>query len=729
MNYLILGFDLGDGESLISYQNYDFDNSFIGYNPSYVSLLGQHENAKPTPTILFKNRRGEWNFNIQTIASQNITDIILNFKKQPSSFFSLDKISNSDIENNIEFLAMKEKIITFVDFLFQNALSHFITESDIGQIGEVIICVGHPTKWNSVDVQLYKKILQETVIGKDIFHIGEKKYPSQLWLFPESQAAFLYARNEHGQKWDIEKSRLLIDIGSSTIDVTAVSGENRVYNDGNNYLGARIFDYLIRELYYKKVKNKGNYSYLLDAINQNENVKKSFLFQSRMVKEEFFNSTPERETIGFKEKSKELRVEFSMEELKYLVEQSSIRDILINEMNCNVPEEECTANCTWTECFEQFLHKQKDELEKRRFFVKEIILTGSASQMYFVPECCKKIFGDQIQFISDTNPGISIASGLVMAGISSELAKKFEQEANENIKITAVIERKIPDLASQIAERIATFFFNTCFSILYYWKIGNIDTLNEAKGQISSATSEFYINCFLKTDEKYQMFIAEWYQSIKDEMLSNLKSISKRYGVNFSFALSEHININSINIEANINDVLSGLMFDFLPDIILNTVPNIVGGIFAFFTIIVMGLMSGLGTLMKWALEKLGIGIQDPSEFVQEKLMEISLPKFLRDKISDNDLTDSITRNLEVLKTKITQDITKDSYKKKIVKSIEDKIAPEILCKINEIKYVISGDIENNSEINSVISKNESSIINENNASSSKGQIIERLEV
>ena len=108
-----------------------------------------------------------------------------------------------------------------------------------------------------------------------------------------------------------------------------------------------------------------------------------------------------------------------------------------------------------------------------------------------------------------------------------------------------------------------------------------------------------------------------------------------------------------------------------------------------------MGIFAGLGKAVKWILEQLGINIQEPSEFLQEKIMNVNLPLFLREKISERDLADAINNNLSSLKEKIKQDIEKDRYKRQIIRNIEMRIRPEIQKRINEIKYIISGDIDN----------------------------------
>ena len=52
------------------------------------------------------------------------------------------------------------------------------------------------------------------------------------------------------------QSALLIDIGSSTIDLTALSADarNDQYNSGNSCLGARVIDFLILAWYPERLR-------------------------------------------------------------------------------------------------------------------------------------------------------------------------------------------------------------------------------------------------------------------------------------------------------------------------------------------------------------------------------------------------------------------------------------------------------------------------------------------
>ena len=52
----------------------------------------------------------------------------------------------------------------------------------------VVFTVGHPTRWNSLDIAIYKAILRRSVLGGDDYE-GMK---AELIVAAESRAAFLY---------------------------------------------------------------------------------------------------------------------------------------------------------------------------------------------------------------------------------------------------------------------------------------------------------------------------------------------------------------------------------------------------------------------------------------------------------------------------------------------------------------------------------------------------------
>ena len=683
MNYLVIGFDIGDGESLISYQKFNDASNENDSSPELMNMPSQRPGA-PMPSVLYKNNQGNWNFNRHTISLQKLSDIILNFKRQPSS-----------IKNNIDFQQMKNNIILFVDLVFKNL--DFTAIAELGAIDSIIICIGHPTKWNSEDVKLYKSILKDSVIGKEEFCIGAKSYSSRLLFFPESQAAFLFYRNETKSvnAWEMNKARLLIDIGSSTIDVTAVAGANRVYNSGSNFLGARIFEYIIYNLYYEKMKKSENFALLLDLLEENANLKKLFIYLSREVKEEYFASDFDREGINF-QTDRDFRVEFQMDELKEVIEYTPIRDIIIKDLNIDLSEEQCNEKWSWLDAFENFIQQQKNELEKRQFFVNEIILTGSASQMYFIPNCCKKIFGDQV-ILNTLDPGGAIAKGLVFAGIATEQANSFENKAEEWIanRLESIINSKIPELGNYISECLSSYFELICTGSLLDWKEERIKTLAQVKYNVLNKTSKGNINTYLRNHKEYQKYIKEWNAQIKKIIIFELKDLCAQYNVYMDFVLEIPDSPDSINMASNIDDVIVSLIDFLLPDIIYNIMPNFLGAVFAFITLLVQRILRGVGILLQKLLKYIfGEDTNNLADVVQEKIMETNLPRWIRNKVNNKDLSFAVNDGLVTLKKNIITSIEEESNKKKIISSVKDKIRPEIQNKIKEIKYIISGETE-----------------------------------
>ena len=165
----------------------------------------------------------------------------------------------------------------------------------------VVFTVGHPTRWNSLDIAIYKAILRRSVLGGDDYE-GMK---AELIVAAESRAAFLYLKSQQisvGLKPG--ESALLIDIGSSTIDVTAmsVSSKNHEFNYGSNYLGARSIDYMLREFYLSNLKkNSADWEEYQHLLRNNPSLESALTLACRMAKERVFSGSNGTDRIYFLE--------------------------------------------------------------------------------------------------------------------------------------------------------------------------------------------------------------------------------------------------------------------------------------------------------------------------------------------------------------------------------------------------------------------------------------------
>ena len=157
-----------------------------------------------------------------------------------------------------EFVRLVKNIQTFTEAIFSDPEFQESAKFASVNCNEFVFCVGYPTKWNELDRLIYWAILKRSILGTGTY-LGKR---ASLIVERESRAAYLYvldkARPDHSGESALPEDTcsVLLDIGSSTVDVTAVTaGECKVqYNSGNNYLGARGIDFLIRDWYLEQLR-------------------------------------------------------------------------------------------------------------------------------------------------------------------------------------------------------------------------------------------------------------------------------------------------------------------------------------------------------------------------------------------------------------------------------------------------------------------------------------------
>ena len=271
MRKIYIGYDLGDGETIIDLVTFikrltsktDFDD---------VTMPDSNDPGKAMPSIFAYDENGKVVFStIITMAPEEVKKIVINFKRRPSDLLKGDikgkeldlidmlkkKINSSSTwpsstvwptGNTDEMLKFKDSVITFTNAIFTNENFVNRVRTKASSSDEVVFCVGHPTNWSELDVVIYELIIRNSVLGTGTY-VGKK---SSIIMEAESRAAYLYAKDrETFERLPKGSSVLLIDIGSSTIDLTAMRAttNNYDYNTGSNYLGARSIDFMIRTWY------------------------------------------------------------------------------------------------------------------------------------------------------------------------------------------------------------------------------------------------------------------------------------------------------------------------------------------------------------------------------------------------------------------------------------------------------------------------------------------------
>ena len=348
-----------------------------------------------------------------------------------------------------------------------------------------LFVVGCPSGWSRSIRTDYEAILRETGI-------------QQVQVIAESHAAFLAARDSLEVPVEaLKDSVLIIDMGSSTTDFTAVSDMEEKRKDfGSNELGAGVIDKIIFKRWLDGQEAPAEMGKLFEAYPQYKSV---CLLHARNVKEEYFNSNNTDETPACLTK----RVAIGGERFVFDIEifDQDMDEILsapIGEF-LEHPNSEL-ARLDWKDAFQKIL---KDAQKATADDPPQIVLlTGGASRMSFALECCQEVF-PAARVERGSEPQFTIARGLAWAGRAREKTEKFRKDIEEVFESGKLQDslRKRPDdeTPSALDELIfgITHFIirnlseNIIFPAFVAWREGRIATVNQMEATIKTNAEQF----------------------------------------------------------------------------------------------------------------------------------------------------------------------------------------------------------------------------------------------
>lgn len=731
-NVMYIGYDLGDGETVVEILpplQQETNGGRISIIP--IKMPTQNTGGKAIPTAFGIDSKGNLCFWDRILDGADlIQKVFVSFKRRPSDL--IGKISQ---ERSLELINTlnkeKEGVLDSWPELQSDQMRHFIqcvigftnliftdpkfleaVRSNQMNCDSVVFTVGHPTRWNALDIAIYKAILRRSVLGGDHYE-GMK---AELIVAAESRAAFLYLKSQQisvGLKPG--ESALLIDIGSSTIDVTAmsVSSKNHEFNYGSNYLGARSIDYMLREFYLSNLKkNPADWEEYQHLLRNNPSLESALTLACRMAKERVFSGSNGTDRIYFLEYKP---VKITTADIEQCARNYPIGVIL--KVYANLPDEQLQdfGSMSWTEAFSEFLMECKRGLAAKEIRVGRVILTGSASQMSFVKDLVSRCFSDVPKVLLDTEPSRSISQGLALVGPSNEKSKAFQAELQLLIeqKLPQIIENAIPALGSSLAEVITPKVEQVVRRRLKEWRSGRITTLNDMQDLIKRDCESKAFTDRLTTDPAYQKKVHEWLEkNIGGSLAADLKALCVQYG-------AAKIQLEDLNV---MNVPTGGTIPNIDPTSITDMVVNVVGvivGIVAVVALpyilaaIILTIATFSTTLAVWLLmaiqtipgvgqmilvgilgltvfELVRSGMAGAREKAVAMLQNANLPNVARNLLSDAKI-DAKIREMNLAKT-VQEAFLKPGAKQPIKKALSQALSIQVEKRAEDIKYIIESN-------------------------------------
>lgn len=725
---IFIGFDLGDGESITDFVIRDATDikEVIRTNFVAMTMPDSNEPGKAIPTVYGYGEDGKLVFAQSIlIMPELVKDIQSNFKRRPCDLCKgmPDERVFSDASGwpsqkecpeccTPEMEVFRKAVVTFTNAVFENPEYKRRVESQAVDCDEIVFCVGHPTRWTNLDVLIYKVILQGSILGKGSY-AGKK---TRLIMAAESRAAFLTVKDKANEKvLPKGTSVLLIDVGSSTIDITALTADshNYQYNGGNNYLGARSIDYIIREMYLEWLKKSPDDWESYQKLNRsNPSFNRSLTVACRMAKEAMYTVEAGMARITFYDFAP---FRIKRDDVEQAIRRFPVAKILAEHASLPSDQQNEMGDRNWIQLFTDYFQEQKREISKRGIRIGRVILTGSASKMPFVLRIIKEVFNDlpQGSVLMDMDPSRSISMGLALVGPSNEKSVEFQKDLDTLIEreLPDIIERDLPNLADSLSDVIDRVVTGIVKDNMRQWRSGSIDTLDDMTAKIRRDCGEEKLQKVLLNNKAYNEAIRKWtVEIVGQDIAQKLQQICKRYGVSdisiedlniFQTPEIEGFNVNLdvldfadtiIAIVAVIAGIITAIVLPTVLGIIIGLISWISVGIASFLLTILLAI-PGAGWLILLAVAGIAVvkaaasGMASAKEELVEKMQSMSLPQWIRNRMTDEKIDAEIKK--AGIKTKIQQSIMEEKSKQDIIGSVSANLRGQIEKRAEDIKYVI----------------------------------------
>lgn len=728
-----IGYDLGDGETITDLAVLDSTQIHTRVQTLFTAMTMPDSNdpGKAVPTVYGYDGDDNIVFTSSILATpEEIHDIRINFKRCPSDLMpALSEHRKNEIIALLEqgwpsaaacpelhYAGMREfcdAVVNFTDAIFSDELYKKRVHDAAIDCCEIVFCVGHPTRWTDFDVAVYSAILRRSILGAGSY----AGLPSSMVMAAESRAAFLYVRDKAtSQVLQPGTCALLIDVGSSTIDLTAMTADSRnhQYNSGSNYLGARSVDFIIRQWYLDKLrKDADDWDVYQTLVEDNPAMEQALTLSCRMAKESVFSTSAGIARINFADFRP---TKITRADVDRIVGEMPIGQILRESVSLPAKTALAMGDKNWKQLFEEFLQERKAEIAAQGLTVGRIIMTGSASKMPFVTEIVSQTFPDVAGngILSDMNPSRSISMGLALVGPSNEKSLAFQQELDRLLKdeIPAVIAADLDQLADSLSGVLEKKVRQIIMRRMQQWRRSDITTLEEMTRLIKSDCSEEKLNQLLQNDRDYNAAIQHWSVNVVGRDIAvKLHTLCERFGVG-------DISLESLNVMKISPIKVDGIRIDPTADIadMLATTISIIAGIVTAVVLptvlgIVIGLISWLSMTLAivlleillaipgigWAI-LLGIagiavvkaaasGLAGPKKMLADKLQTVDLPQWVRDRMTDDKLEKQLAESN--LRSDIRASILEDKAKKQIIESVTAGLQKQVKKRAEDIKYVI----------------------------------------
>jgi hypothetical protein len=500
---VVVGFDLGDGESAVA----ECQVAGTG-DPDVLKIV---DNRQSFLTCIGRDKNGQLLIGQAALSSSNASTVRLTFKRRPNAGFSDSR--------------------ELAKAFFQEVI---LRVANAGcPIGDACIVVGHPSAWSIEDVESYTRDLRGDT-GWSVLGISE------------SRAAFLQLKESRKLTVDQLRSRaLIVDVGSSTTDFTLIDNLKQEPVDfGHNDLGGRLIDRAILRAVISRHPEKEKIGKILSEYSH---IYAQCEHLCRIVKESFFIAEANGVVPNGPIPSNQLVEIDEATDFRVRLTATQMRDIIM------APQEELSGS-SWPETFRTSLRMVKDRAEKMNGPPATVALTGGGARMGFVRELCQSVFPEAFTLI-DSSPEFTIAKGLARAGKLDLLSTSFFQELGplRDALLDSLKKTRFSFIDAAVGPMADDFVAKVVRQGLESWREGRVSSLNDLANHLRVQGE-----CWARSPSA-ERIVREatnaWSQRAMLDIAPHIRDISHRYGLPYESLKIDIAPVQSKQIDVNVHGI------------------------------------------------------------------------------------------------------------------------------------------------------------------------------
>jgi hypothetical protein len=477
-----VGIDVGHGETAAARMS--LRGLLVGAEASSLEI----DNRKSIITAVARTPGGEVLLGKTALIRDDALDVRAAFKAEPSQLGAADRRALQTF-----FRAVCETLDTQNGGLLRR--------------GDAAVHVGVPSGWSAGAAAAYRDLLRNDIVPDVI-------------LVPESRAALLHAL-EVGliRRSEVERTVLVIDVGSLTTDFTIVADLQARPSERGHQLGAGLID---RSVLRWVLDHSPDREAILAAFEIDPSHLARCEIACREAKVRFFDPSFER--------SPNPRPIFVLEvidtdlDFQARLTKEAVREIV----DAPLPE---LAGRSWPRAFRQAVEDVRAAGERQGIEIELVLLTGGPSRMGFVQEICREVFGAASVRI-DSEPELAIARGLARYGSLGPRVAAFREEVGAFVgaELPDLVRPTVPDLRRRLAGTLAeAMTWQGIKPALLSVKQGQISSLEALDERIRRNIEEWAARD--EAGETVATAALPWIQAVADAVNARTAGLSARYGM------------------------------------------------------------------------------------------------------------------------------------------------------------------------------------------------------